>query len=267
MRLASALVVSALLLAPLQAQLLPLNENGVTMGHVHLNVTDVDVSKKFWIQLFDAKPLVNEKPQLPGVKVPGMLIVFAKKEPTRSSEGTSMDHFGFKVRSLKEMMDSVAAAGYEVGKPFKGTEGFQNVYVVGPDKLKIELQEDVTLPVKAATNHLHFLVKDPMALRTWYIEKLGMTATTRGTYQTANASGENLTFGPSKLEPIGSKGTNLDHIGFEVKDLEAFCKALEAKGIKLDVPYRKVPALGVAIAFLTDPQGVYIELTEGLGAF
>src|SRR5882762_9752937 len=107
MKLASALVTSALLLAPLQAQLLPFNENGVTMGHVHLNVTDVDVEKKFWIQLFDAKPLANEKPQLPGVKVPGMLIVFAKKEPTRSSEGTSMDHFGFKVRNLKEMMDSI----------------------------------------------------------------------------------------------------------------------------------------------------------------
>jgi extradiol dioxygenase family protein len=56
----------------------------------------------------------------------------------------------------------------------------------------------------------------------------------------------------------------VDHIGFEVKDLEAFTKKLEAAGIKLDIPYRKVPALGIAIAFLTDPFGTYIELTEGL---
>jgi hypothetical protein len=33
------------------------------------------------------------------------------------------------------------------------------------------------------------------------------------------------------------------------------------------VPYRKVPNLGIAIAFLTDPQGVYIELTEGLYSY
>ena len=42
---------------------------------------------------------------------------------------------------------------------------------------------------------------------------------------------------------------------------------LEAGGIKLDVPYRKVPSLGIALAFITDPQGVYIELTEGLGTY
>ena len=44
----------------------------------------------------------------------------------------------------------------------------------------------------------------------------------------------------------------------------SFCKKLEADGIKLAVPYRKVPALGIAIAFITDPWGTYIEMTEGL---
>ena len=56
----------------------------------------------------------------------------------------------------------------------------------------------------------------------------------------------------------------IDHIGFEVKNLEAFTKQLEAKGIKLTVPYRQVPALGIAIAFVVDPWGTNIELTEGL---
>jgi hypothetical protein len=49
-----------------------------------------------------------------------------------------------------------------------------------------------------------------------------------------------------------------------VKGLEEFTKKLEAQGIKLNVPYRQVPALGIAIAFITDPWGTYIELTEGL---
>ena len=49
-----------------------------------------------------------------------------------------------------------------------------------------------------------------------------------------------------------------------MKNLEAFCKQLEAQGIKLAVAYRQVPALGIAIAFITDPWGTSIELTEGL---
>ena len=57
----------------------------------------------------------------------------------------------------------------------------------------------------------------------------------------------------------------LDHIGFEVTNLEAFCKKLEAAGIKFDRPYGKL-ASGFGLAFLTDPWGTYIELTEGLRA-
>jgi len=39
---------------------------------------------------------------------------------------------------------------------------------------------------------------------------------------------------------------------------------LEAAGMKLDLTYRQVPSLGIAIAFVTDPWGTKIELTEGL---
>ena len=64
--------------------------------------------------------------------------------------------------------------------------------------------------------------------------------------------------------PLPTKGRSLDHIGFEVEDLEAFVASLEAKGIKIEAPIRQVPNTKVKIAFLTDPWGTYIELTEGL---
>jgi hypothetical protein len=32
--------------------------------------------------------------------------------------------------------------------------------------------------------------------------------------------------------------------------------------VKLDSPYRKIPQMGFAVAFLTDPWGTRIELTE-----
>jgi catechol 2,3-dioxygenase-like lactoylglutathione lyase family enzyme len=65
---------------------------------------------------------------------------------------------------------------------------------------------------------------------------------------------------------VPTKGRVVDHVGFEVKNLEEFCKKLEAKGITLTRGYRqKDKAMGnIATALLTDPWGVSIELTEGL---
>jgi predicted enzyme related to lactoylglutathione lyase len=49
-----------------------------------------------------------------------------------------------------------------------------------------------------------------------------------------------------------------------VKDLEAFCKKLAADGVTFESPFRDVPGIGLKIAFLIDPAGTRIELTEGL---
>ena len=51
-----------------------------------------------------------------------------------------------------------------------------------------------------------------------------------------------------------------------MKNLDAFCNALEAKGIKAVRPYKKRDAAmnNIATATIVDPWGVSIELTEGL---
>jgi hypothetical protein len=75
-----------------------------------------------------------------------------------------------------------------------------------------------------------------------------------------------LSFTRSPAATEGTQGRALDHIGFEIENLEAFTKKLEADGIPLTVTYRKIEALGLAIAFIKDPWGTNIELTEGLAA-
>ena len=74
----------------------------------------------------------------------------------------------------------------------------------------------------------------------------------------------NLSFARTTAPTAPTKGRSLDHIGFEIVNLVEFCKKLEAKGVKLDVQPRDIPSIGVKVAFLTDPNGTYIELTEGL---
>jgi catechol 2,3-dioxygenase-like lactoylglutathione lyase family enzyme len=82
--------------------------------------------------------------------------------------------------------------------------------------------------------------------------------------ETGDLPGVNLSFSRGAAGLAPTKGRSLDHIGFEVKNLEQFVKKLEAQGIKLDVPLRQVPDTSIKIAFITDPWGTYIELTEGL---
>jgi extradiol dioxygenase family protein len=49
-----------------------------------------------------------------------------------------------------------------------------------------------------------------------------------------------------------------------VQDLDAFAKKLTALGISFDVAPRQVPDSKTRVAFLTDPWGTYIEVTENL---
>ncbi|HUU34235.1 MAG TPA: VOC family protein [Vicinamibacterales bacterium] len=245
------------------AQLSPMNAAGITYGHVHLNVSDAEVHKALWVGTFGG--VFVQKGPLMTVKFPNMLIALAQKAPAGPSQGTVMDHFGFKVRSMPEMLATLRAAGYEVQSEFTGAEGFPNAYVLGPDGLRIEMQEDTTLQAKAIPNHIHFWTPEFVQLLDWYVDTFSLTRRNRGRIQsTADAGTVNLSYQTSRNPVVATKGRVIDHIGFEVTDLAAFCKKLEAKGITFDVPFREVPALGLKIAFFTDPAGVYVELTEGL---
>lgn len=262
MRLLLGVAASLLIAAPASAQLSPSNAAGITFGHAHLNVADIELAKKIFVEHFGG--VAVQKGPLQVVKLPNMLVAFAQKEPTGPSQGTVMDHFGFRVKDIAAIKAKWKAAGYEVTQEFTGAEGFPNAYLAGPGGLRIELQEDKNLPVMAAINHVHFLTPDFQKLLDWYVDTFSLTKRARGTIQTtADAGTVNLSFANAQMPTGPTKGRTIDHIGFEIKNLEAFCKQLEAKGIKFDVPFRDVPAIGLKIAYITDPSGVYIELTEG----
>ena len=250
------------LASPADAQLAPPNQAGVTYGHIHLNVKDIEVHKELWVEHFGG--VLVQKGPLTAVRLPGMLIALREAAPTGGSQGSVMDHFGFKVRNLEAVLAKWRAAGFPVTSEFTGAEGVPNALLMGPDDVRIELQEDQTLPVEVAAYHIHFLTPDYENLLDWYIETFSLKRRARGSIQTtADVPGMNLSFGNARTPTVGTRGRAIDHIGFEVNDLEAFCQMLEARGIQFDVPYREVPSVEINIAFITDPSGVYIELTEG----
>jgi catechol 2,3-dioxygenase-like lactoylglutathione lyase family enzyme len=262
MRIAAPGLLALALAAPVHAQLAPPNAAGITYGHVHLNVADIELHKQLWVEQFGGS--VVQKGPLTAIKLPNMLIALSQRKSTGPSEGTAMDHFGFKVRDIQEILKAWRAAGYQVQSEFTGSEGFPNAYLIGPDDVRIELQEDQTIAPKAVGYHVHLYSADPAKLRDWYVDLFAATPRARGKIPvTADVPGMNISFAESKEPRPGTRGRAIDHIGFEVTNLAAFVKRLEGKGITFDVAYREVPAIGLKIAYITDPVGTYIELTEG----
>jgi catechol 2,3-dioxygenase-like lactoylglutathione lyase family enzyme len=121
-----------------------------------------------------------------------------------------------------------------------------------------------TAPI--AFHHVHLYVPDGQvtAAKAWYVRMFGGIPGKRSNYDAVDLPGINLNFSAAPKPTAATKGRMLEHIGFEVRGLAAFCKRLESMGVTLDVPYMKGPT-GLGTALLTDPWGTSIELTEGLG--
>jgi catechol 2,3-dioxygenase-like lactoylglutathione lyase family enzyme len=117
-----------------------------------------------------------------------------------------------------------------------------------------------------ASHHIHFFGEDAEAMRAWYEDVFGavLRAGSVNGIISADLPGLGLSFTAGAEGMAPTAGRVLDHIGFEVDGLEAFTQGLAARGITLEVPYREVEQLGIAIAFVQDPWGTNIELTEGL---
>jgi catechol 2,3-dioxygenase-like lactoylglutathione lyase family enzyme len=266
MKLLLTTVALLLLVSPAHAQLAVPNEAGLTYGHVHLNVADVELHKRLWVEHFGGT--VTQKGSLVAVRLPGLLVALSGREPTGPSQGTVMDHFGFKVRNIEEFLDKWRAAGYPADPEFTGAEGQTNAYVTVPDGIRVELQEDQMLPVEVAGYHVHFRTPDYEELLAWYVDIFGLEQRPRGSIPTTtNVPGMNLSFGTASEALLPTQGRAIDHIGFELDDLEAFCEQLKAKGIEFQVEFREIDSIELKIAYIVDPSGVRIELTEGYDAY
>jgi catechol 2,3-dioxygenase-like lactoylglutathione lyase family enzyme len=277
MRASLCFVLFVLASVPASAQLLAAKDGPVVYGHHHLNVTSIDEHKKFWVNLLGGTSVKVGTSPNEIVMLPNVLVFLRQQAPTGGTKGTTVNHLAFAVTNLRQVVDKARAAGYRIATreeagvydevkddiAFNKEQGSYSAFVMAPDDVKVQLFEVKTNRTPVALHHIHFA--GPAAeMRAWYVNVFGARPGTRGMFEAADLPGVNLSFSPATAPVVTTRGRVLDHIGFEVKDLEAFCKKLEGMGIKLDRPYTKVPALNIAIAFISDPWGTYIELTEGL---
>jgi catechol 2,3-dioxygenase-like lactoylglutathione lyase family enzyme len=266
---ATSLLAVSFSAAPALAQLAPQNEAGVTMGHIHLAVKDVEAHKQFWISMMGGTLLKDGPLEL--IQFPGVFILLREAEPTGPPAGSIVNHFGFVVKDMPGSLAKWKSANL----PIEPTENPNEVYVSAPDGIRVEVYGIPSLPTAVQMNHIHFHTVDIPGMKAWYVKTFGAIPGERPCVaciskprmiETGDLPGVNLSFSGADVRNAPTKGRSLDHIGFEVKNLDEFVRRLEAQGVKLDVPVRQVPNTQTKIAFLTDPWGTYIELTEGLRA-
>ena len=238
------------------------NKDGVAMGHLHLLVSDPEAHRKIWVDVLGARPFKKGNAEF--LLLPDVVIAFRKGTPSGGSDDSIVNHLGFQVQDVEAVKRKLTAAGLQIVKVMPDTK---QAFIMFPDKIKVEFSQIEGLKVPIAHHHIHFFTPQVEEMRAWYAKMFGAIPGKRLRFQTADLPGVNLSFSPSETPVAPSKGRGIDHVGFEVRNLEAFCKKMEAAGVKFDVPFRKVPALDLSIAFFTDPWGAYVELTEGLDVY
>jgi len=280
--LLASLILSSLAQVSAVAQLSEPNAAGVAMGHLHYRVKDVELNKRFWITL-GGRSLKIDGTEV--IKFPGVLVFLTAGESSGGTEGSVLNHVAFRVPKLA----AVEAAGLRV-QPTAGYPGVASVMT--PEGERIELFEDAApnltfsqdggnrdaaadrhnrpVGVPIAFHHIHVFVAEPEIpkVKAWYVQMFGGVPGKRSQYDAVDLPGMNLNISVPRGDggTAPTRGRMLDHIGIEVKGLEAFCAKLASQGVKFDAPYSR-NAAGFATATLTDPWGTTIELTEGLRVF
>jgi catechol 2,3-dioxygenase-like lactoylglutathione lyase family enzyme len=262
--IASVLVLAAVFALPAAGQLAAPNAAGVSLGHIHLYVSDVPAQQRFWATM-GGVPVANQKLEM--IRIPGVFILLRRGETKGGTVGSIVNHLGFVWKDLPAAIATWKAAGYQIEQSSDSNHG----YLLGPDGIRLEFSGDPSLQVPMKINHVHFQPQDVPAMVAWYTKVLGGVA---GKCARAGAPdgadcvdvpGVSLAMSQGATKPDPTAGRSLDHIGFEVKNLPEFLKRMEAEGVNITqglTPSNFVSDMRVA--FITDPWGTRMEITEGI---
>jgi catechol 2,3-dioxygenase-like lactoylglutathione lyase family enzyme len=271
------LVVGIALVSVSFGQVMAPNAVGVFAAHEHLTITDLDSSRAFWTALGGEATQVAT---MNGVRFPGIYILLqanrgrggrnangapaaqasAPPPAPASSVGSVAEAIGIKVKNLHETLSKLDTLGI---RPEPGATA-THAAVMSPAKVKVLLTEDPALATAAASDELLMRVSDPAAAAAWYARWFGASVVTDGKDSVAKIPGMNMRFVATSTPAAGTKGRALDHIGFDVHNLQDLVTKMQAAGVTVNTPYRAINfGFLTGIAFVTDPWGTYIELNEG----
>jgi catechol 2,3-dioxygenase-like lactoylglutathione lyase family enzyme len=228
----------------------------IAAAHIHLNSADPGVAIAFWTDVIMASS--SRIGSFDGVSTLGVTILFTRKTPSGPSVGSAIDHIALKVPDLQPVVDRLSKTPYTSFRPQTSPD---RLMINGPDGVRIELIEDSSMYAPLEFNHMHLSSKQPKEMQAWYIRNLGARPGFADNADSILIPGADLPISEAD-SAVPSADRAIDHISFEVKDLESFCRKLVDNGVKLDSTPHPVAELGASVTLLSDPWGTRIELME-----
>jgi len=234
------------------------------MGHWHLTSKDIDANKKIFLAM--GGTLItragNDAVMFPGVVIN---LALGDEQGEGGSQGSVVNHVGFIVDNVQRRVAEWRAAGVTVLPGGNGRLDQANVETT--DGLRIEILEDPTQPMPIRHEHVHLrtLESEVPKAQDWYARVFGGEKAMRNDAPVVNLPGVQMRFADDPEVQAPTRGRILDHIGFDVKDHQAFVARLGELGIALDEPPRRSTS-GGWITYITDPWGTRIEIVERVPA-
>lgn len=252
-----------LTVSPVAAQIAPMNAAGVSAAHEHFRAVDVDAAERFWTSLGGTRTPAG---MIRAVKFPGIFIMVSAandQNPVKGgTDGSTVAALRFKVKNLKNTVSTMEAAGYKpLPNARAGTAEF-----MAPHDAKVQVVEVPSLATPIASDALVMTVPDVENAAAWYAKWFGAKVVKRDGATYADIPGVTMRFEAAKGPVAGTRGRALDHIGFEVTNLEARMKTLADGGVQITTQFRPAPDAVKpvrTIGLVTDPWGTTIELNEG----
>jgi hypothetical protein len=117
------------------------------------------------------------------VRFPNVLIFFrATQAPSGGTRGTTVNHIGFSVPNLRQMVDKVKASGFKMitsteapGREVKDDiagplqpGGASIAFALAPDDIKVEFVEVRQQAIPITLHHVHFFNPQNTEMRDWY---------------------------------------------------------------------------------------------------
>ncbi|NKB33232.1 MAG: hypothetical protein GKR91_09045 [Pseudomonadales bacterium] len=250
---------------------IPFAVSAATPHHIHIALSNTSEAVNWYQEHLDCELAAGRD----DVVICGNTeIEFFLGRTVGGSEGTGVDHIGFSVPDLDAKMAELESVGvrgsgvrlirFDDGALVRDIPGlFKIAFITDPWGTKIELVQDEEL---LGFHHIHLNSVDPGAALDWYSQVLD------GERDILKGMLEGVLFDDIWLlateytdgRPGITQGRTIDHIGFEVADLDAAAARMN----QLDVEFRQEPMVpdgartDAKQAFLLGPDGVMIAVVE-----
>jgi len=229
------------------------------MGHVHFMLPDISAARHAFLSLGGA--YAKDLGPFEIIPFTGAYVLLSKADSIAGSADSVVSSVSFHVRSLPAAVDMCRARGLEIVK------SASQCRIHMPGDVEVELVELPSLSDPIQFYAVNFSSDASAAMAAWYGRLLGGEPKPVSPETiTVKIPGAELRLTQKNSPGLGTKGRCLDHIGFEVNDLDGVSAKFAAAGVEFETP----PRLGrngvTRVAFCNDPWGTRIELTEKISA-